>query len=377
MHLTKRVWAEIDFDALKNNYEIIRNKCAVRVIPAVKADAYGHGAVAVASALQNFGNDFYAVACLAEAVELRENGITGDILILGYTPEEDVENLIKYDVSQTIYSEEYADIIGNKAKILGGRVKSHLKLDTGMGRIGFDCREGKFDLSGVLNALDKENLDFVGVFTHFSVADSGLEADKRFTKKQFDDFCKAVSILEEKGYKFEIKHCCNSAGLCEFDDMYMDAVRPGIILYGISPSDKVERFNEFKPVMSVYTRVSMVKEITEGESVSYGRTYKSDKKRKIASVCAGYADGLPLALSNTGRVLINGCSCPVLGRISMDYTMIDVSQVQGDVQWGTPVTLWGRDGDNEIGIAEYGKNKNTHIHDILCALGSRVERIYC
>lgn len=370
MHLTKRVWAEIDIEALKNNYDKICSKCGVRLIPAVKADAYGHGAVSVASALQSFGNDFYAVACLAEAIELRENGIKGDILILGYTPEEDVEYLIEYDITQTIYSEEYADIIGNKAKSLGSKVKSHLKLDTGMGRIGFDCREEKFDLSGVINALNKENLDFVGVFTHFSVADSDSESDIQFTRKQFGNFCRVISILEEKGYSFKIKHCCNSAGLCDFDDMYMDAVRPGIILYGINPSDDIEENYDFQPVMSVYAKVSMVKEISDGEAVSYGRTYKADKKRKIASVNAGYADGVPRLLSNNGFVFIGGKRVPIVGRVCMDQFCIDVTELD-EVKIGDTVEIFGKN----ISVSEVAKRAQTIGYEIVCGISKRVPRI--
>lgn len=370
MNFSKRVWAEIDLGALRKNYCKIRNKCNVEIIPAVKADAYGHGAVCVSSVLQNMGNKFYAVACISEAVELRENGIEGEILILGYTPVEDVEHLIKYNISQTVYSEEYAEMIGNKAKELKEKIKCHLKLDTGMGRIGFDCREGRFDESSVIKVLELESLEFMGVLTHFPVSDSKEDSDIEFTKKQFEYFCKAISLLEEKGYNFKIKHCCNSAGFLLFDDMYMDAVRPGIMLYGINPVDDTDMNFEFEPVMSFNSKVSMIKEVEKGESVSYGRTYKTDKKRKIASVSAGYADGVPRLLSNNGYVFINGKRAPIVGRVCMDQFCIDVTDLD-EISIGDTVEIFGKN----VSVCEVAKRAQTISYEIICGISKRVPRI--
>lgn len=370
MDFLKRTWVEIDLDALKNNYRKILNKCNAEIIPAVKADAYGHGGVEIASALQSFGNDFFAVSNVAEAIELRENGITGKILILGYTPEEGVEYLLKYDISQCIYSEDYAEIISNKAKTLGGKIKSHLKIDTGMGRIGFVLREEDLDLCGIERVLNLEGLDFEGIFTHFPSADSKLKNDVEFTKNQYKKFTQTVSVLEEKGYKFKIKHCCNSAGLWAFDNMHMDAVRPGIILYGINPSEDIDVSSDFIPVMSMYSVVSMVKDAYVGDTVSYGRTYTADKKRKIATISAGYADGIPRLLSNKGYVYINGKRAPIIGRICMDQFCIDVSDIE-DVKIGDTAEIFGKN----ISVTEVAKIAQTIGYEIICGVTKRVPRI--
>ena len=249
----------------------------------------------------------------------------------------------------------------------------HLILDTGMGRFGW-LAGNYFEEIQAISKLP--NLKIEGLYSHFPCAGTPGEEG---TVEQINMFKEQYFKLKASGIDFAYRHIAASDGiLCQKPSSQdpFNMVRLGLCWYGICRNQAEENIN-LQCALRLTTVVGAVRELPKGFTVGYNRTVKLQKNTRVATICAGYADGLPLALSNTGRVLINGCSCPVLGRISMDYTMIDVSQVQGDVQWGTPVTLWGRDGDNEIGIAEYGKNKNTHIHDILCALGSRVERIYC
>lgn len=368
MDFFKRTWVEIDIKALENNYNVICKNSKSKVIPVVKADAYGHGADYIVPALQNQGADFFAVSNVAEAVELRELGINGDILILGYTPVDSVSVLIKYNIIQCVYSLDYAKLISQKAIELNGKIKSHLKLDTGMGRIGFGCRQEK--LSEILEALSLDGLCFDGVFTHFAVADSGNKNDIDYTNNQYKIFDETVKKLENSGYSFNLKHCCNSAGIISCGGMHMDAVRAGIILYGLNPSDDVDMSSLLVPVMSMYSVVSMVKELDMGDCVSYGRTYSASKKCRIATVSAGYADGVPRLLSNNGYVIIKGKKAPIVGRVCMDQFCIDVSDIQ-DVAIGDTVEIFGKN----LSVDEVAKSAQTINYEIVCGISKRVSRV--
>ncbi len=370
MDFLRRAWVEIDLNALKSNYKTICKRSKSKVIPVIKADAYGHGASQVASALQNVGADFFAVSNISEAVELRNSGIKGEILILGYTPVEAVKFLDEYDIIQCIYSYDYASQVNDEAKRLNIRIKSHLKLDTGMGRIGFDLRSGKCKKNELISLLKLEHLDFKGVFTHFPSADSYKESNIEFTRCQYEIFNKTVEMLEKEGFSFEMKHCCNSAGFYCFEDMHLDAVRAGIILYGLSPSDEVELGGEYIPVMSMYSAVSMVKTVEKGETVSYGRTYKAESERKVATVSAGYADGVPRLLSNKGYVLINGKKAPIIGRVCMDQFCVDVTEID-EVSVGDKVEIFGKN----ISVNRVAEFANTINYEIICGISKRVLRI--
>lgn len=367
----RRTWAQIDINALKNNYENICRICKCIVIPVVKADAYGHGAVEVSKALKECGAKMFAVSNVSEAIVLRSCGISDDILVLGYTPEESVSKLIDNNITQCIYSYKYALMMSEKAIELNGKIKSHLKLDTGMGRIGFSCRNGKGDLEEIKETLKLGGLDFTGVFTHFASADGSEVSDMEFTKEQYKNFTQTIDLLEKSGYSFKMKHCCNSAGILEYNDMYLDAVRAGIILYGLAPSDDVKLSDEFKPVMSFYSVVSMVKTVETDDTVSYGRTYTADKKRKIATVSAGYADGVPRLLSNKGFVFLNGKKVPIVGRVCMDQFCIDITDIE-DVSIGDTVEIFG---DN-ISVDEVADYAETINYEIVCGIGARVPKVF-
>lgn len=363
-----RTWAQIDMDALAGNFRTIRESCTQKIYAVVKADAYGHGAVPVARALDALGADGFAVATAEEAIELRQNGIPKPILVLGFTPPELAEALWQFDVTQCVYSLEYARALNKNAK--NGKVKGHLKLDTGMGRIGFDCRSE--EMPGITDAkavLELENLEISGVFAHFAVADT--PGEEAFTRQQYSRFQKAVALLESEGYRFAEKHCRNSAGALLFSEENTDAVRAGIVLYGLTPSGNMTLPEEFRPVMSLYSRVSMVKTVAEGESISYGRTYVAPGKRRIATVAAGYGDGVPRLLSNRGSVLIRGKRAKIVGRVCMDQFCVDVTDIEG-VEMGDVVTVFGPG----LPVEEVAAAAETINYEVVCGISKRVPRIY-
>ena len=368
----RRTWAEIDREALTGNYDAICAISGCEVWPVVKANAYGHGAIEVARLMQSRGAKNFAVSNLREAEELLQAGIEGELLILGYTPAAEAVALAESGICQCVYSLEYAELLNEAARGAGVRIKAHLKLDTGMARLGFDCRND--DLPGLRSAaraLKLSNLDFTGVFTHFAVADGCGAEDAAFTAGQYDRFYRAVELLEAEGYSFAQKHCSNSAAMFTLPDARTDAIRAGIILYGLAPSGEVPLPPAFKPAMSLYSVVSMVKELRPEESVSYGRTYKADAPRWIATVTAGYADGYPRLLSNRGYVLIHGKKAPILGRVCMDQLCVDVSHIP-EVAMGDQVTLFGPGLPVEK-VAEWAGTIN---YEIVCGIAERVPRIY-
>ena len=363
-----RAWAEIDLGALADNFAAVQKRQKDKKIYAViKADAYGHGAVEAARVLKNCGAYGFAVSNIAEAEELRLAGITEPILILGYTPPVYAPSLSTYDIEQCVYSLEYAHVLNEAAT---GKIKVHLKLDTGMGRIGFDCRnDATSGLDDAKKVLSLENLQVSGVFMHFSVADTPDQ--QAFTENQYRLFLGAVKALEDSGHKFEIRHCLNSAGILTLLAPETDAARAGIILYGLAPSEDMPLTEEFKPVMSLYSAVSLVKTVESGESVSYGRTYRAEGVRTIATVCAGYADGVPRRLSNRGYVLINGEKAPIVGRVCMDQLCVDVTGIE-NVKMGDRVTIFG-DGLSVDTVAQLAGTIN---YEIVCGISKRVPRIY-
>ncbi len=364
----RRAWAEIDLKAIEENYDAACRIAKTQVIPVVKADAYGHGAVKIAQILSEKSAALFAVSNLDEAVELRLAGISSDILIFGYTPPSCAEDLAKNNVIQTVYSSEYANQLNEFAKKADVKIKTHIKLDTGMGRIGFNC---KSELEKVKAALSLSNLENQGIFTHFSCADSENAEDTNYTELQYNSFCEAISTLEKEGFSFKIKHCSNSAAILTNNKMKMDAVREGIILYGVAPSKDIALPKDFTPAMSFYSVVSMVKDVDDGSFLSYGRTYKTTGKRKIATVSAGYSDGVPRLLSGKGSVLVNGKRANIVGRVCMDQFLIDVSDME-DVKVGDVVTIFGK----ELSVDEVADNAQTISYEILCGISKRVPRIY-
>lgn len=367
----RRTWAEIDEDALAHNFKIIKESAQTKVCAVVKANAYGHGADIAAPILQKAGADFFAVSNVEEALELREHGISKPILILGYTPCEYAHELDDYNISQCVYSLDYANELSNEAKKYGLKIKIHIKLDTGMSRIGFDCRSD--ELSGINDALKAASLcGFVleGIFTHFAVSDRNAEQEDGFTDEQYSRFCKAAEIFEAHGLHPEIKHCCNSAALCQDQSKHLDMCRAGIVLYGLTPSADLKLPQDFIPVMSFKSVVSQVKEIREGDTVSYGRTFKAQRNMTVATVSAGYADGYSRLLSNRGYVLINGKRANIIGRVCMDQFCVDVTDIP-NVKRDDEVLLFGKD----LPVEELAEAIGTINYELVCAVSSRVKRI--
>ncbi len=367
----RRAWAEIDTNALIHNFNIIKQTATTAVCAVVKANAYGHGVGIVAPILQEAGADFFAVSNVQEAIELRELEITKPILILGYTPCEFVCELAKYDISQCVYSLDYAKELSLNATQNNVNIKIHIKLDTGMSRIGFDCRDD--NLGGINDAITAARLDgfkLEGVFTHFAAADRNSVQEDGFTDTQYNHFVKAIDILKSNGIDPEYKHCCNSAALCLDDDKHLNMCRAGIVLYGLTPSSDLKLPQDFIPVMNFKSVISQVKEINAGDTISYGRTFKAAKNMTIATISCGYADGYPRLLSNRGYVMINGQRANIIGRVCMDQFCVDVTDIP-NVKRGDEVLLWGK----ELPVEQFADMIGTINYELVCGVSSRVKRI--
>lgn len=377
----KHTWAEIDLDALRENFRIIRQRAGeLPLCAVVKADSYGHGAVRCARALAAEGACALAVSCMAEAMELRRAGLTLPILILGHTSPVYAAALIRHDITQACFSAEYAQKLSAEAVAAGGRVRVHLKADTGMGRIGFALRSD-FDaaVAAMAETFTLPGLEVTGLFQHFSVADSDTADDIAYTAEQHALFLRCYEALKAAGHEPQTLHCDNSAGVMLYPDWPAGLprsrcmARPGIILYGFDPSPEV-RFHCFKPVMKFKTLVSMVKEMQPGQSASYGRHFTAAQPTRVATLCAGYADGYPRGLSDgAGIVEIHGCPCRVLGRVCMDQIMVDVTDVP-NVQEGDEAILWGGTvSDSAETVAE---KTGTITYEVLCGIARRVPHVY-
>lgn len=371
MNYLRRAWAEINLDALVHNLNTIKSITDAKIFSVVKADAYGHSAETVAKVLDEAGSDFFAVSNIEEAKKLRASGILKPILILGYTPPVLAEELTRYDLTQTVFSYAFAEKLNDFAAKAGVTVKAHIKLDTGMGRIGFDFRdEGFNELVDARRLINFKNLYFEGIFTHFPVADSASTEDVAYTKESFRRFVSAIDYLQKEGFNFKLKHCCNSAATLNYKEMHLDAVRPGIILYGLTPDKDMDIGKNFIPVMTFKSVVSMVKHVSAGETVNYGRSYTFAGNAKVATVSAGYADGVMRLLSNKGRVLINGKYANIVGRICMDQFCIDVTEI--DVKEGDVVTIFGEGLPTE----EQAEKCNTINYELVCGIAERVPRVF-
>ena len=367
----RRVCAYINRDAVIHNITNIKAavKPDTKLMPVIKADGYGHGAVEMARLLVPFA-DYFAVAIIEEAINLRENGIDKPILLLGYTSPEFFETAIKNNVTVTIFTLEDARKLSKTAQKLGMVAKMHIAVDTGMRRIGFLPDEDSADIVKEISQLEALKLE--GAFTHFATAD---EADKGFSLMQAELFQGFRKMLEDRNVKIDIYHVSNSAAIMELRDYNFDMVRPGIILYGLYPSDEVDRNTlDLKPVMELETHVAYIKDIKKGDTVSYGRTYTAEKDMRVATIPVGYADGYPRLASNKGRVIINGKYAPVLGRVCMDQFMVDVTDID-DVKVGDVVILIGSKGECNITADELAKNAQTINYEIVCGVSKRVPRV--
>lgn len=366
-----RICACINKDAIRHNFEEIKRSLpgSVKVMPVIKADGYGHGALNMAAELVTEA-DYFAVAIIDEALALRKNGIKTPILLLGYTSRQYFEAAVENDITLTVLSLEDAKVLSRTAQRLGKTAKIHIAIDTGMSRIGFFPTEESADTVKEIAALDNVLLE--GVFTHFSTSD---EADKEFTHLQAKRFAQFQIMLTERNVDIAIYHCSNSAAIMQHTDCAFNMVRPGIILYGLNPSDEVpEDVLDLQPVMELESHVAFVKTIKKGDSVSYGRTFTADKDMKIATIPVGYADGYPRLLSNKGRVIIGGEYVPIVGRICMDQFMVDVSDIE-NVSVGDKVTLIGKQGELFISADEIARHAQTINYEIVCGIGKRVPRI--
>ncbi len=373
-HLQMRTWAEVSLKNIEHNYKTMkaRLKDGTRFMGMVKADAYGHGAVRVAGLLEELGCSYLGVACIDEALTLREAGITLPILVMGYTPPELTAELINNSLTQTVYSTEMAEAYSKATESLGKQLKTHLKVDTGMGRLGFICSRGRDPESDMLRVLALSGLSFEGIFTHFAVSDTFGDP---FTERQFNEFCSLVGRLEEKsGTQFKIKHCANSGAMINYYWSYFDMVRPGLSLYGHYP-DKDTGGMDLKPAMQLKTRIAQIKEYDVGDTVSYGRTYTVPDRSRLAIITIGYADGLFRPLSGRIDVLIRGKRAPQVGRICMDMCMVDVTNIP-DAEIGDVVTIFGHDGEEYISVDELAEQAGTVSYELLCAVSPRVPRVY-
>ncbi len=367
-----RTWVEIDLDALKCNFDAVRKTLPenIKILAVVKANAYGHGAVGVSKFLEDKA-DYLAVAATDEALELRKNGVNCPILILGHIPYGDYGNIVKYNITPTISDFYEAELLSKAAVKAGVTSPLHIAVDTGMNRIGFACNEKSVEEIKKIKTLS--NIEIEGVFSHLAAADM---LDKSYTKMQAEKFDKFVSDLEKAGINAPVKHLYNSAAIADLEKKY-DMVRQGIILYGLKPSDEVE-FNNIsvpQPVMSMKTRVVQVKTLPPGVSISYGCTYTTEKETRVATLCAGYADGVTRVLSNNGEVLIRGKRAKIIGRVCMDQFMVDVTEIP-QVEAGDTATIFGTDGEETISVDEIAKKANTINYEIICNINSRVTRVY-
>ncbi len=373
MKLLKRTWADIDLDALGRNYAAIKSHipAGTRFMGVMKADAYGHGAVPVSHALVELGAEYLAVSNLEEAVQLRRGGIRAPILILGYTPPMYAENMIYLDLTQEVHSLEYAMELNDMLNGTNFILNVHLKLDTGMTRIGFTAYGNEASLEEMAAAAKLPHLHVEGAFTHFCTADSREAEDAAFTRLQYSRFCAALDWLQMHGIHPELRHCCNSGATLLYPEYAMDLVRPGIITYGVNPSADTEGILDLQPVLRLSTTVSQLREVPAGTDVSYGRTYTTDGPQRLAVLSIGYADGLNRRLSGKASFLVRGRKAPVVGRICMDLCMVDVTEIP-DVQVGDEVTVIGA----ELPCASMAGQLDTIAYEVLCGINKRIPRIY-
>ena len=373
----KRTWAEIDLDHLTHNFEVIRRRVGdkVKLLGVVKADGYGHGAVEIAKRLEQLGAGYLAVSNIDECEELRDSGVTLPILMLGFTPADQTARILQLHMTQAVQSYAIAKEFSDRAIALGGKMTVHVKLDTGMGRLGFSCDEAHFDASlrDILRVLELPGLDIEGVFTHFSVSDEDTEESVAFTKLQHERFARMIEKVEtQSGFRFKLHHCCNAGGIASYPEWAWDMVRCGIILYG--SGDLAEKMG-MQPVMSLKTRVATIKDFAAGEPISYGRTYFTQRPSRIAVLPIGYADGLSRLLTGKASFYLQGKLVPVIGRICMDMCMLDVSEVP-DAKPGDIVTIFGYDDDGTLVPCErLAAAQGTINYELLCQISKRIPRI--
>ncbi len=371
--LQKRTWAEISLPNIRHNYEAIRKSlpAGCRFLGVVKADAYGHGAVPVSKLLQEAGADYLAVSCLDEALELRENGVSMPILILGHTPPEYTETLIANRITQTVSALAKAKEYAEAAGALGKTLKIHIKLDTGMSRLGYLCAGGYYEtgVENLVKTVALPHLDIEGVYTHFAVSDEPGEDCERYTRAQFKLFTDVIAAVESRsGFHFRIRHCANSGAVVSYPEMALDMVRPGELLYGYGDTSGLLGL---RPCMRLVTTVSTIKFYEPGTSVSYGRRFVTERRTRMGVLAVGYADGLPRLCSNKVSFAVPGGFAPQRGNICMDMCMVDLTDLP-QVNVGSEVELFGP----ENSIEKLSDAAQTIPYELLCAVSKRVPRVY-
>ena len=369
-----RVCERVDLDAIAYNFQMMKAniKKDVHMIAVIKTDGYGHGAVQIARLLEN--TDYiwgYATATLEEAVILRKHGIQKPILVLGCIFPDQWEEMIQNEVRMTTYTTDMAKGVSDLAVRLGKDAYIHIKLDTGMSRLGFQINENSVDAIEEISKMPGLKLE--GLFTHFSKAD---ETDKKYTDEQIEKYCYMQEELKKRGVTFEFYHCSNSAGIIDVPKANMDLVRAGISIYGLYPSEEVRKSNvPLKPAMELISHVAYVKTVPAGTPVSYGATYVTDRETRLATIPVGYGDGYPRSLSNKGYVLIHGKKAPICGRICMDQFMVDITDIP-DVKFGDKVTLIGKDGEEILPVETLSDLSGRFNYEFVCDLGKRIPREY-
>ena len=370
---TKRTWAEISLPNLEHNYRALRGMLprGCRFLGVVKANAYGHGAVPVAKKLEELGVEYLAVACLDEAVELRRAGITAPILLLGPTPVEFAGELLQYDLTQSVQDLPAARALSEAAVKADKPLKIHIKVDTGMSRLGFLCDEEHVNMSveEIVKACSLPGLEAEGIFTHFANADG----DESYTMRQLTRFLDVVDKLRARGVELKIRHCAASAAVLNYPCTHLDMVRPGIALYGHYPDPSCQGLDGpgLLPVMTLKTRIAAVRELRAGTCISYGCTHTLARESRLAVLPVGYADGLERLLSNRSEMLVHGQRVPVLGRVCMDMCMVDVTDLP-DVKVGDEATVFGPD----LPLEEKAGAVGTIQYELLCGVAPRVPRVY-
>ncbi len=373
MNFIRRCWAEVSIDNLLSNYNRICSSVNARVMCVVKANAYGHGDTVVARELENAGVCNFAVASMSEALHLRKSGITSDIMLLGGCLDDCFPYAAKHGITLTVYDYDFARRLSDYAISQSKQVKVHIKLNTGMSRIGFDCTDdrGCEDTAKLIEKMQKlSGIIIEGVFTHFSTSDE--ETGKEFTLNQFSRFTQVKSILEEKNINISLWHASNSGAIVNYPECHLDMVGAGSVLYGMYNGYGAS--DDYKSVMSLKTVITQIHTLKKGDSVSYGRTFTADRSITVATVSIGYGDGYPRSLSSKGYMLVNGKKAAVIGRVCMDQTVIDVTDI--DCKVGDTVTVMGKDGNFSITAEDIANLDSTINYEIVCGFSSRIPRVY-
>lgn len=372
MENIRPVWLEVDLDAIAHNVRIIKQVVGknTQIIAVVKANAYGHGAVEVSETLLENGVTMLGVGVIEEGIVLREAGIKAPILICGLTMNDQIEPLVMYNLTATVCQLKTIQILSRIASKNKKRARVHIKIDTGMGRLGIPTTD---TLNFVKKISQMKNIEIEGIFTHFVAAN---EEDGNYTRRQFEKYEKALLELERERINIPLKHVANSAAILNSPSFHLNAVRPGIIIYGLFPWPETKRTVQLRPAAEFKTKIVFLKEVPAGKSIGYGRTYTTTKPTRIATLPVGYADGYSWLLSNNGEVLVRGERAPIIGKICMDLCMIDVTHI-GGVQIGDEVVLWGKQGSRMVSVQEIAQRTGNIVYEVICMVDKeRVPKVF-